>query len=76
LLSATSNTLYQINGKCAAENGEPCKGYTYNNGICYHRALKQLIVLYNEPVSQAAEREKAILVKRSGNVMRIDGWDV
>ena len=78
LLSATSNTLYQINGRCTAENGQPCKGYTYNNGVCYHRCLKRLVDLYNGAVEDKAqerrERENSVMVKPERNGAQIDGW--
>jgi hypothetical protein len=48
MVSETSSQLYTVNGKCAGENGQPCKGYQFNKGVCYHRALKQLAVRYRE----------------------------
>ncbi|MCI0338816.1 MAG: hypothetical protein L0226_14670 [Acidobacteria bacterium] len=76
-LSATSNTLYQINGKCAAENGQPCKGYTYNNGVCYHRAIKQLIVRYLEAETVTQDSPNAgILIKPQPKEVRVGGWMV
>jgi hypothetical protein len=48
LLSASSGQIYRINGKCASEDGQPCKGYRFNKGVCYHRSLKRLIELYQK----------------------------
>jgi hypothetical protein len=69
LILPDSGETYQSNGTCQ------CKAFSYGQP-CWHRAAAQLIRRYNEPVSPAVEREGAILVKRGGNVMRIDGWDV
>lgn len=48
ILSATSDTIYRINGCCADERQNRCKGAEFNNNCCYHRAMKRLIVRYLE----------------------------
>jgi len=42
IVSESSGQIYLINGRCEGEVGKPCKGYQFNHGICYHRALKRL----------------------------------
>jgi len=49
IVSESSGQIYQVNGRCEGEVGKPRKGYQFNHGICYHRALKR-------PVTRCAER--------------------
>ena len=44
----SSGQIYRVNGRCEGEVGKPCKGYQFNHGICYHRALKLLATRYVE----------------------------
>jgi len=62
MVSETSSQIYTVNGKCEGEDGQPCKGYQYNKGVCYHRALKQLVIRYREAeaAQPAASRESLI----------------
>jgi hypothetical protein len=46
IVSVSSGQIYQVNGRCEGEDGKPCKGYKFNHGICYHRALKRLATRY------------------------------
>jgi len=48
IVSESSGQIYRVNGRCEGEDGKPCKGYQFNHGICYHRALKRLATRYAE----------------------------
>lgn len=52
LIGSPSGNVYNVNGSCqctAFEHGKPC----------YHRAMKQLLVRYNEAATKRAAYEKA-----------------
>ncbi len=42
IVSESNGQIYRVNGRCEGEDGKPRKGYQFNHGICYHRALKRL----------------------------------
>jgi hypothetical protein len=65
IASASGSDIYISNGTCQ------CAAFKYGHRECWHRACVQLVKRYHE-----AERENAILIKRGGNVMKLDGWDL
>jgi len=82
IISTTSGRTYRIDEHhtCAAcENGHKA---------CKHRASRRLVQRYYERLAQTPApapapapkssdwREKAILVKRDGNALIVDGWAV
>jgi len=79
--STTSGELYRVDDRHTCEatrHGKPCK----------HRASRRLMQRYAERLAQMPApaaapapkpsdwREKAILIKRDGNALIVDGWAV
>ena len=68
LRSTTSGSHYTVddNHEC------PAKG-----GICKHRAARRLMSRYTERLAaEKSARENAILIKRQGKEVRVNGWAV
>ncbi|MGH9841984.1 MAG: SWIM zinc finger family protein [Blastocatellia bacterium] len=81
LITSPSGNTYLANGVCQ------CGAFRYGKP-CWHRAAAQLVQRYHErlagtpaplpvPVPKASDwRETAILIKRDGNALIVDGWAV
>jgi hypothetical protein len=41
MVPESGGKINRVDGRCEGEDGKPCKGYQFNHGICYHRALKR-----------------------------------